>query len=154
MGIHVVLSLRCFARRRVEFGRFISSNKSLTISRYFRLMALAMTDIVFTTSLATFMMWLNATATPIGPWRSWADTHFDFGRVEEFPSLFWRSDHLTVVAMEFSRWVGPLCSLIFFAFFGFADEARKNYRNAFWWLAKQCGYHSPPTSSLGVVSIG
>ena len=153
-GMLLVLTLRSFARRRVEFGRFLSSNKSLTLSRYFRLMALAMSDIIFTTSLATFMMWLNATATPIGPWRSWADTHFDFNRVEEFPALFWRSDHLTVISIEFSRWVGPLCAILFFAFFGFADEARKNYRNAFWWIAKRFGYHPPAPVSTSVVSIG
>ena len=133
----------------MEFGRFLSSNKSLTVNRYFRLMALAMTDIMFTTSLATFMMWLNATATVIGPWRSWADTHFDFGRVGQFPAVLWRGERLTVIAMEFSRWVAPFCAIVFFAFFGFADEARKNYCKAFWLLAKPFGYHPRTIRSIG-----
>jgi hypothetical protein len=151
----VALSLRSFAKRRMEFGQFLSSNKSLTVSRYFRLMALAMTEIIFTTPLAIFMIWLNATATPIGPWRSWEDTHFAFSRVEQIPSIFWRTNRLLVVAFEFSRWVTPLCALVFFAFFGFADEAKRHYRIAFWWLAKPFGL-SPATahSSHNPPSIG
>ncbi|KAF9468420.1 fungal pheromone STE3G-protein-coupled receptor [Collybia nuda] len=152
-AIYCVLSLRSFARRRVEFGQFLSSNKSLTVSRYFRLMALAMSEILFTTPLAIFMMWLNATATPIGPWRSWEDTHFDYGRVEMFPAFLWRTDRLTVIAMEFSRWVTPLCALVFFAFFGFADEAKRSYRNVFWCIVKPFGFRPSKASSPGVRSI-
>lgn len=150
-----VLSLRSFARRRIEFGQFLSSNKSLTVSRYFRLMALAMTEILFTTPLAIFMIWLNATASPIGPWRSWEDTHFAYSRVEQFPAIIWRSSHLTVIAMEFSRWVTPLCAIIFFIFFGFADEAQKNYRLVFWFVMKPFGFRPAPVkTSAGSHSIG
>nr|AVI69656.1 pheromone receptor [Cyclocybe aegerita] len=129
-AVYCVLSLRSFSKRRAEFGQFISSNTTLTLSRYFRLMALAMTEICATTPLAIFMIWLNATATPIGPWRSWEDTHFAYSRVEQIPAVFWRSNRLLVIAIEFSRWVTPVCSLIFFAFFGFAYEARRQYRLA------------------------
>ncbi|GLB44318.1 putative pheromone [Lyophyllum shimeji] len=137
---YCVLSLRSFARRRVEFGQFLASNKSLTISRYFRLMALATTEIMFTTPLAVFIMYLNATSSPMRPWISWEDTHFNFSRVEQFPAILWRnSGHLTVAAMELSRWVNPLCALVFFGFFGFAEEAKRHYRAAFWCLMKPFG---------------
>nr|QQL12041.1 mating-type protein STE3.2 [Hypsizygus marmoreus] len=139
-AVFCVLSLRSFARRRVEFGQFLSSNTSLTISRYFRLMALAMSDIVFTTPPAIFMLWLNLSATTVSPWVSWEDTHFDYSRVVQYPAILWRSDRLTLIAVEFTRWVTPLCALIFFAFFGFADEAKRNYRRAFWFLAKPFGF--------------
>lgn len=148
-----VLSLRSFARRRVEFGQFLSSNKSLSVSRYFRLMALATTEIFFTTPLAIYMIWLNATASPIGPWRSWEDTHFAYSRVEQFPAILWRSNHMTVLAMEFSRWVTPSCALIFFGFFGFADEAQKNYNRAFWWALKPFGFRPATISSRNPPSI-
>ncbi|KAF8060134.1 fungal pheromone STE3G-protein-coupled receptor [Lyophyllum atratum] len=140
------LSLRSFARRRVEFGQFLASNKSLTISRYFRLMALATTEIMLTTPLAIFTIWLNATASPIGPWRSWDDTHLDYSRVEQFPALIWRNGSRSlVIGTELSRWVTPLCALVFFGFFGFAEEAKRNYRAAFWRVMQPFGF-VPETS--------
>ncbi|KAJ7088300.1 pheromone A receptor-domain-containing protein, partial [Mycena epipterygia] len=102
-------------------------------------MALAMTAMFFTTPLAIFVVYLNATATEIGPWRSWADTHFLYSRVEQVPSIIWRSDHLTVVSFELTRWAAPFCALIFFAYFGFAQEARRNYRTAYEALARRVG---------------
>ncbi|KAF8884494.1 fungal pheromone STE3G-protein-coupled receptor [Infundibulicybe gibba] len=154
-AVYCVLSLRSFARRRIEFSHFMTSNKSLTLSRYFRLMALAMTEILFTTPLAAFSIWLNATATPIGPWRSWADTHFNYSRVRLIPAILWRSNRLLSASMEFSRWVVPLCALIFFVFFGFADEARRHYRLAFWAVVKRLGFKpAPKPSHAGVPSIG
>ena len=110
------------------------------MGRYFRLMALAMSDVVFTTPLSIYTIWLNATVSPLGPWVSWEDTHFDFSRVERFPAIMWRSNHTLVMVMEFTRWVAPLCAFVFFAFFGFADEARKNYANVFSWIVRRLGF--------------
>ncbi|KAG6843884.1 hypothetical protein H0H87_012024, partial [Tephrocybe sp. NHM501043] len=120
-------------------------------------MALATSDIMFTTPLGIYMLWLNATTTEIGPWRSWADTHFDYSRIEQYPGIIWRMDHRMVVTMEFSRWVAPACALLFFAFFGFADEARRHYRSAFWAMAKPFGFEPAPApikSALTIPSIG
>ncbi|KAF8218915.1 pheromone receptor [Tricholoma matsutake] len=152
-AIYGILSLRSFLQRRTEFSQFMSSNRSFTVGRYFRLMALAATEVLFTTPQAIFMMWLNATATPVGPWRSWADTHFAFSRVEQIPAILWRENHLLALAFELSRWVAPFCALIFFIFFGFADEARKNYRKAFWYFAKPLGFQPSATHCHPVPSI-
>jgi len=142
-----VLSLRSFARRRVEFSQFLSSNTSLTVGRYFRLMGLAMTEICATTPLAIFIIWLNATASPIGPWISWEDTHFAYSRVEQISATTWRSNHLLVVAIELSRWLNPLCAFTFFAFFGFAQESKRNYRLAWRWIRKSVGFPSQTSRS-------
>jgi Pheromone A receptor len=93
-------------------------------------MGLVTTEIMCTTPVAIFSIVLNATATEIGPWRSWENTHFDYSRVEQFPAVLWRSNRLLVVGMELTRWLAPACAIIFFLFFGFAEEARKNYRAA------------------------
>lgn len=81
------------------------------------------------------MIWLNATAKPVEPWISWEYTHYNFSRVGQYPGVVWTQDYLYVVAVQLSRWLVVVCALIFFAFFGFATEARKNYRSAFWALA-------------------
>lgn len=127
-----VRTLCAFAHRRLEFSQFLnSSNSSLTMSRYFRLMALAFCEILFTTPLAIFNIWLNATVSPIGPWRSWEDTHLVYSRIGQVPAFVWRSKPVLAISVETTRWVAPLCAFVFFAFFGFADEARKNYSRAF-----------------------
>jgi len=44
-----------------------------------------------------------------------------------------------VISLETTRWFVILCAVVFFAYFGFADEARKNYRAAFGSVAKRVG---------------
>lgn len=143
-----VLSLRSFAHRRLEFSQMLSLNSTFTVSRYFRLMGLAMTEICATTPLAVFIIWLNATAAPIGPWRSWEDTHYNFSRIEQIPAVLWRQNQLTVISIELSRWLNPLCSFTFFAFFGFAHESLKNYRLAWNWFTQKLGLASPTSRHI------
>jgi pheromone a factor receptor len=100
-------------------------------------MALAMSEVLLTTPMAIFTIWLNATVSPLGPWVSWQDTHFNYSRIELFPSILWRSNRVFVMTMEFTRWVPPLCAFVFFAFFGFASEARRNYTKLYSWIIRQ-----------------
>ncbi|KAF5353484.1 hypothetical protein D9756_007950 [Leucocoprinus leucothites] len=128
---YCLLTLRAFVRRRLEFAHILAAHPSITPWRYFRLMALAMTDLLFIMPLATFVIWLNATSSPLQPWIGWDDTHFDYSRVGQYPAILWRRQPRVLAAMEFNRWVVPVCALVFFAFFGVAEEARKNYILAF-----------------------
>ena len=125
------LTLWSFLQRQAQFSKFISSNSSLTMSRYFRLMALAGVELLFTTPLSVFLMVLNATAQPLDPWVSWDDTHSNFGRVRLIPAVVWSMNRWLAVGIQVNRWSGPFCAFLFFSFFGFAAEARKNYRTAF-----------------------
>nr|UWI70535.1 pheromone receptor B1 [Pleurotus eryngii] len=154
-AVYCVLSLRSFIRRRVQFNQFLSSNKSLTAGRYFRLMALAACDLTFTIPLSIFIIWLNTVATPIAPWISWEDTHFGFSRVDQVPAVVWKMNHRLVIATEATRWVTPLCGILFFALFGFADEARRNYVKAFWAVVRPFGFKPTPIQpGRHFVSIG
>ncbi|KAJ7613312.1 hypothetical protein DFH06DRAFT_1370815 [Mycena polygramma] len=114
-----------------------SAHAALTPSHYLRLAALALTAILPTTPVGILAVVLNLTATPVSPWRSLADPHFDFSRVEEIPALLWRNARaggsgsdgqggarLVKVGVEFTRWMAPLTAPVFF---GFAVEARKHY---------------------------
>ncbi|KZP27852.1 pheromone receptor [Athelia psychrophila] len=138
--VYCGLSILAFLHRQSQFDEFLSSNGSLTRSRYFRLMAMGMTAILCTTSLGIFVIWLSATTEPIMPWRGLADAHHDFSRVEQIPAVEWRQDRLVSVYLEWTRWAVPFCALVFFAFFGFAEEARRQYRKAIWTLARRFGF--------------
>ncbi|KAJ3973664.1 pheromone receptor [Lentinula raphanica] len=142
------LSLRAFAQRRLEFSQFISCNKTLTIGRYFRLMALAMTELMCTVPLSVVTIWLTAVSTPISPWISLANTHIDFSRVEQFPSVIYEADPRMALGLQINRWASVVCALIFFAFFGFAEEARRNYTMWFHSLLRILGLRMPSITFL------
>ena len=58
-------------------------------------------------------------------------------------------------SLELSRWLSVVCAFIFFGFFGFADEAKKNYRSALQTVAKRIGISTgtfSSSSSGGVLS--
>jgi pheromone a factor receptor len=139
--IHVftsVLSIRAFFQRRAQLAEFLSSSKLLTMGRYLRLMALACTEILCTTPLAIFMTYLN-TLQGVVPYTSWADVHYDYSRVGQYLAIDWQSDRKTAVALELGRWLPTVCAFVFFMFFGFAEEARKNYRATYRTLRKFLG---------------
>ncbi|KAI0056903.1 STE3-domain-containing protein [Artomyces pyxidatus] len=129
--VYCTLSIRAFARRRAGFKEFLTNNTAFTVSRYFRLMGIAMTEICCTTPLAIVVIILNATDAPMDPWKGWDDAHFDFSRVDQVPAVFWKMNPITHASVELSRWLVPLSAFLFFALFGFAEEARKQYRKAF-----------------------
>ena len=118
-------------------------------------MALSTTSLLLSIPIASYSIYLNATTQPIGPWVSWADTHFDFGRVEQVPAILWRWNHTTVVVRELNCWLAPACAFIFFVYFGVATEARRNYRAAFWFVAGKLGF-KPTTRNekAGMQTLG
>ncbi len=119
-------------------------------------MALAAVEASLTTPLACFSVYLNATGSTVEPYINWANVHYNFSRVEQIPSLIWRSDPMTVLSLELTRWVVVLCAFVFFGFFGFAEEARKRYRLVFWFFAKGLGYspHVEKERSYELQSFG
>ncbi|KAG2056536.1 STE3-domain-containing protein [Suillus hirtellus] len=135
------------AQRRAQFMEFLSVNKNLSSSRYFRLMGLAGIEMLCTVPMGAYVVYLNATAQPVYPWISWANAHYDFSRVEQIASIFWRENDDLVLSLELSRWLLVVCAFVFFGFFGFADEARKNYRLAYVSVAKRVGLSTAGTVS-------
>jgi pheromone a factor receptor len=147
----LVLSIKSFYHRRAQFKELLASNNNLNLNRYVRLMCLASTDLLFTIPLAIWVLWVNVKVVGLSPWISWEDTHSNFSRVVQVPGIYWRSDPYTVASLETLRWATVACSFLFFGYFGFADEAMKNYRSAFYSVAKRVGYSTAATSS-GVLS--
>ncbi|KAJ3010642.1 hypothetical protein NUW54_g2417 [Trametes sanguinea] len=142
-SIYCGLSLLEFNRRRAQFNELLASkNSSLTLGRYFRLMALSMTSLVLLIPVSSYGIYLNVTAQPLGPWISWSDTHFDFGRIEQIAAVMWRINPSAVVVHELNRWLSPACAIIFFIYFGVASEARRHYREAARFLLGKCGLRS------------
>ncbi|CCM02274.1 uncharacterized protein FIBRA_04359 [Fibroporia radiculosa] len=152
-AVYCVLSLKAFTARRAQFKQFLTSGQSsLTFSRYFRLMALATTELLFTIPVSSYAIYLNATAQPIEPWVSWSYVHYDFSRIEQVPSILWRSDRQLVIALELGQWLNPVCALIFFAYFGLASEARSHYKSAALRIGRLFGFHRTQSAKCAIQS--
>jgi len=153
-SVYCFMTIRSLAIRRSEFNQLLSGNNNLHSSRYLRLMGLACTELLFGIPWACYVcLYLNIRL-GVNPWKGWADTHLNFSAVHQVPAVQWKSDHVRMVAMEMTRWSSVICAVIFFGFFGFADEARKNYRLAFYSCAKKIGFTTINQSSGTSSSFG
>lgn len=121
---------------RVQFNQVLSSNTSLTVSRYLRLILLCSVEMALVTPLGAFSIYINTAGLHVAPWVSWANTHFNFSFVELFPTAVWQAKLASHVAIEMGRWIYPCSAIMFFMLFGFAEEARRCYVDAFWKVAK------------------
>lgn len=147
--VYCSLTVWAFLKRRREMNQFLTSNSQITMSRYFRLMALAMMDTFLTVPLACFSIWLNAVESVVSPWKGLADAHWGFHRIEQIPAVMWRLSKWNTLSFYLDRWFIIFCALVFFAFFGFAEESRKNYAKVYWSVAKRFGYY-PPVRGLSI----
>ncbi|KAI6095666.1 pheromone A receptor-domain-containing protein [Pisolithus sp. B1] len=134
------LNLRAFYKRRLEFSQLLTSNSSMNVGQYVRLMALACIEMSSTIPISIIILCITNKAVPIQPWISWDNTHYDFSRVVLYPAVVWKSNPDYVASVEMTRWLFPACGFLFFALFGFAAEARKHYRAAFVSVVKFFGY--------------
>lgn len=116
----------------------------MSVSRYFRLMLLSCLEMALTLPLGVYSIIVNTSGVTISPYKSWADTHYQFWRVLEIPAVIWRIDQSNVISLEMGRWIYPLAAFLFFALFGFAEEARRHYRAAFWFAVKPFGFKPCP----------
>ena len=135
-------------KRRRQFSELLSSSNNLTFNRYFRLMALSAIELISTVPLATFLI-VQSAKNPIYDWRGLADLHYGFSRIENFPWVIWSLNPKAQMSLTITPWLTICCGLIFFIFFGLAEEARTHYRAAITTVAKKLGYTSTPTSSSG-----
>jgi len=137
--IYGCLNIYHFWMKRRTIKTLMGSTRgSVSSSRYLRLLMLSGIDILVTIPLSA---WSLSSWIPFAfPWLSFAAIHEGWSRVDGFPTslLF----HKTIVSNELIRWIGVLYALIFFLFFGFADEARRHYSSAFETVAKKVGYQS------------
>jgi pheromone a factor receptor len=107
----------------------MSSNRNLNRGRYIRLMALSAIEILGTIPIGTYFIVYNAKK-PVTSWKSWSQTHDGhlYSHIFQVPASVWRNTPDESNGLEMFRWLLVACAFVFFAFFGFADEARRHYR--------------------------
>lgn len=141
-------------KRRRQFSELLASNSNLTFHRYFRLMALAGVELLCTVPFSIYFIVTNA-KTEIYQWAGLEDLHWGFSAVGYFPAEVWAVNEAQTRRVTLQIWLTIVCGLVFFAFFGLAEEARTHYRIALSTVAKRLGYSTAGTASTGfTVSLG
>ena len=117
-------------------------------------MALASVDFCFTIPLTIWAV-VDDALLGVRPWVSWASIHSGYTQIIQVPRTTLVQDSVATQGLELYRWSSVLCAFIFFAFFGFAEEARKNYRLLASTIAKSLGYtvFTESTASSGPHAI-
>ncbi|KAF8809922.1 STE3-domain-containing protein [Phlegmacium glaucopus] len=154
-GVYATLTIIAFCKNRSQFNAMLSSYSKMTSNRFLRLMCLAGVEVMFTVPVCIYAIVLQTQTLPLYPWISWANVHSYFDRADQFPALLWRDprNRIGEISIESTRWDVVFCAFVFFIFFGFADEARKNYRSAYQSVAKRIGISTGSFGS-GLTSFG
>ncbi|KAG9050519.1 a-factor receptor [Tulasnella sp. UAMH 9824] len=146
--VYASLAIRAFLKQRKQFSDVLASaNSGLTIGRYFRLMALAATEIICSTPTSIYNMATNLQI--LHPWISWADTHLNFNRVEFMPFAWFKLYPRGWILINISRYSLPVGALIFFVYLGMSGESGTFYQKLFWKFAGALGFTTPSETSPG-----
>ena len=119
------MALYHFARRRASFAKHIAASTSaLTPGRYFRLMAMAVVEMFWSLTMFGLNMWF-AYRSGLRPWTGWADVHWNFSRIGQFPAVF--IPEATLRWSYFLWWSIPVTSYVFIAFFICGRDTLQEY---------------------------
>lgn len=129
------IALFHFFRRRITFSAHLrNSGSALTTSRYLRLIAMSITEILWGTSLTALAMYDNISP-GLRPWTTWDDVHSNFSRIGQYALVQFPPNYLRQVFLF--EWAIPASSFIFFLFFAFGEESMKDYRKVVGWIRSQ-----------------
>ncbi|KAG8723774.1 hypothetical protein FRC09_001797 [Ceratobasidium sp. 395] len=134
--LYAGLAFFWFLRRRAQFQERLQSNQTgLNTGYYFRLIALSVMEMLFSTVMSAYVLAITVRDGGLKPWVSWEHVHSNWLRVGQFakillPRSFWSHFWIT-------WYIGPVASLIFFVFFGFGREAKVEYAKAWRWVQRR-----------------
>ncbi|KAJ7242164.1 GPCR fungal pheromone mating factor, partial [Mycena haematopus] len=125
--VYCILSIYAMSASRANITEVLSRHQHLTPSRFLRLAGLALATLFLSAPLALLGIAANATAAGFATQVSGDAALFDFSVIAEIPRSVWASSQTNLIAVELTRWIAPVCALLFFSFFGLAEEAREHY---------------------------
>ena len=138
-SLSTAMTIYQFYKRERQFKEIMSSSRGLNRSRYLRLIILCTIDMVGTVPIASYIMLGLNLKNGLRPWVNWANVHSDYNVILQYPNINWKHVPDLALQLELFRWTLVLCAFIFFGLFGFADEARQNYRRLYRSLASRVG---------------
>ena len=138
-GVYGCLSIRAFYNRSIN----------LNSNRYIRLIIFSVGDLLVGIPITLFYLYVEIATTTLQPFSS--PTQEQFSQIFQLPAVVWRSTTLSELSTELNRWIMVWGAFVFFAIFGFTEEARNNYRAMLQYViqffVKITGIKSRPRSS-------
>lgn len=136
-----------FFKSRSQF-RSILSGSGLTTGRYFRLAALALSDSVISLfgTLFNFLVRIVVYQTGWKSYDSWAVVHENFDLISQYPEEARPNGNFAILQIAVPFYTACIYAIVFFAFFGFGEEAISEYLRA-WSLLKSWGWSKGDTRS-------
>ncbi|KAG8741431.1 a-factor receptor [Ceratobasidium sp. 414] len=113
------------------------------MSRYFRLMALAATDMACCLPFSVYFLFTDLRINRFEAWVSWEYTHRELTIVNSTPFELLQEQPDVKTAMDLNRWLIPSCAFVFFIYFGLSSEATQEYKRASWKVAGLVGIKPP-----------
>ncbi|KAH9976788.1 pheromone A receptor-domain-containing protein [Lactifluus volemus] len=127
--VYCSMILYHFIKRKRKLAEVMASHQGLQRSRYIRLMLLACSEMLITVPLSSFMLIYSFN---VGFEKfSWSSLRHNYTHVPQYSTIEWQSDPVEYAIIEIGAWSVVCCAFIFFAFFGFADDARDHYRRVY-----------------------
>ncbi|KAB5588131.1 Pheromone B alpha 3 receptor [Ceratobasidium theobromae] len=147
--LYCSLSIRAFLQTRQQFNQVLNNSRTgINMSRYFRLMALSSTEMVFSLPFALYLL-INNLQNKQYPWISWNDTHYMFSQPVKFPAIVLKTFPTSYRVLLVNLWVLPGGGFIFFIYFGLGGEAASAYKEIFYKLVAPFGIRPRPDTSSG-----
>ncbi|KAG8793816.1 a-factor receptor [Ceratobasidium sp. 428] len=103
------------------------------MSRYFRLMALSATEMVFSLPISIYFLISALRLGPFGPWIPPWDLPRSYVLMIDFVSYEVDNEApvRTRAGIDLNRWLVPSCAFAFFIFFGVSSEEHEGYKRGF-----------------------
>jgi pheromone a factor receptor len=127
-----VLAIYSFTSQRRRFQSLLQqSSSSLTTSRFFRLLAVSSTDMLFTVPFVISVIVQQSRT--LMPSQKWSDLHYGFGQV----FLYAKEDIADTgsasmeVTTSISSWLPLFAAFVYFACFGMHESALDKYAAAY-----------------------
>jgi hypothetical protein len=142
-AVFSIMTIRLFLTHRKEFDAVLNSGSSnINKDRYLRLLSLAAVGVCIHLPLATWTLILNATSY-VEPWISWEDTHSNYHRIEYITRFMLSTAPANTIYASIAWWSLVLCAVNFFIFFGFGEEATRQYQTMIGACLKPFGIEYP-----------
>ncbi|KIK89782.1 hypothetical protein PAXRUDRAFT_831769 [Paxillus rubicundulus Ve08.2h10] len=137
--VYAACTFRLALIQKSRLREMLHTGCSMSAGRYWRLMALCTTEIIFTVPLSLYAIIMNAVSKPPMPYVSWVYIHWGFSAIGQYPSVAWQTSPASIASLEVTRWCLVLCAFVVFAFFAWTEECRDFYRHAFWSVGRRVG---------------
>ena len=138
-GVYGCLSIRAFYNRSIN----------LNSNRYIRLICFSVGDLLVGIPITLYYLYDAFAILRLQPLSS--PTQKQFSQIFQEPAVIWRANTFSELNLELNRWIVVWGAFVFFAIFGFTEEARNNYRAIFQYViqffVKITGIKSHPRSS-------